>query len=253
MNELLHIVYKEEGETPLECLRRYQSLHPELDGKKGTYAGRLDPMASGVLILLFGEEMKRKNEYLSLDKEYEVEVLLGVSTDTGDTLGLVEECEQVSGVENDQVQQKAHGLIGVFEEPYPQYSSKPVQGQPLFSWARAEGTTVPDLPLHTVTIKNVEVLDVRDVRLNALSDEALMRIAQIKGDFRQDAISARWCTSCDERGDISLVVVTLRIECKSGAYMRVLAEKLARSLGYPGLAWKIKRTKIGQYSITKKS
>ena len=52
-----------------------------------TYAGRLDPMASGLLIVLAGEETKNKEKYLNLDKEYLFEVLFGFKTVTYDFLG----------------------------------------------------------------------------------------------------------------------------------------------------------------------
>ena len=54
-----------------------------------TYAGRLDPMASGVLLVLAGEETKNKDKYLGLDKEYDFEILFGFATDTYDILGKV--------------------------------------------------------------------------------------------------------------------------------------------------------------------
>jgi len=54
-----------------------------------TYAGRLDPLAEGLLLVLTGEECKNKEKYLGLDKEYEVDVLFGFATDTYDILGKV--------------------------------------------------------------------------------------------------------------------------------------------------------------------
>ena len=50
--------------------------------------GRLDPLAEGVLLILIGDECKNKEKYLGLDKEYEVAIIFGISTDTGDALGL---------------------------------------------------------------------------------------------------------------------------------------------------------------------
>ena len=44
-------------------------------------------------------------------------------------------------------------------------------------------------------------------------------------------------------------MIKLRIKCGSGAYMRVVAQKLARSLGYGGLAYHIKRTRVGDFII----
>ena len=55
-------LYKKVGETPLECIKRFQSDHPEYQGEKMTYAGRLDPLASGVLLVLVGKECKQKEK-----------------------------------------------------------------------------------------------------------------------------------------------------------------------------------------------
>ena len=82
---------KKPGETPLECIRRFQAENPEYEGEKMTYAGRLDPLATGVLLVLTGEECKQKEKYLGLDKEYELIILFGFGTDSMDLLGMVEE------------------------------------------------------------------------------------------------------------------------------------------------------------------
>ena len=83
------IVYKNLGETPLECLERVRSEQGIADDIPMTYAGRLDPMAEGLLIILIGEECKNKEKYLGLDKTYEFKILVGFSTDTYDLLGMI--------------------------------------------------------------------------------------------------------------------------------------------------------------------
>ncbi len=64
----LIIAYKELGETPLECLERMRIKHNIGQNTPMTYAGRLDPMADGLLIVLVGEECKKKDTYLGLNK-----------------------------------------------------------------------------------------------------------------------------------------------------------------------------------------
>src|ERR1035437_1661782 len=82
-------LYKNKGETPLECLERFKKDNPEYEKERMTYAGRLDPLAEGLLIVLYGDEIKNKEKYLGLDKEYEVDILFGFATDTYDVLGKV--------------------------------------------------------------------------------------------------------------------------------------------------------------------
>src|SRR5690606_34034568 len=89
MQEILKL-YKNLGETPLECIERFRAEHPEYAETKMTYLGRLDPMAEGLLLVLAGNT-KDREKYLALDKTYEFEVLWSFETDTYDTLGLVSE------------------------------------------------------------------------------------------------------------------------------------------------------------------
>jgi tRNA U55 pseudouridine synthase TruB len=81
-------IYKNLGETPLECLYRFKADHPVYQETKMTYLGRLDPMAEGLLLVLAGNT-RDKEKYLSLDKTYEFEVLWGFESDTYDILGKI--------------------------------------------------------------------------------------------------------------------------------------------------------------------
>ncbi len=249
MNEGIHNLYKREGETPLSRIKRFQEEFPEYKNTPMTYAGRLDPMAEGVLLVLSGEMTKKKDEYLSVDKEYEISVLVGVSTDTGDVLGIVEEISNVGDIENSLIVEKCTALVGTHEEPYPIFSSKPVNGKPLFEWARNAPLLAKDIPLHTVVIDTIELLSKKNFTLSELLDEIKSRIEMVEGDFRQEAIVRKWESTIEEYGENNVCMITLRIKCGSGAYMRVVAQKLARSLGYGGLAYHIKRTRVGEYKI----
>ena len=82
------VVEKKVGETPLHALEAFRAQHQELFEVPLTYAGRLDPMAEGKMLILIGEECKNQDAYRGLDKEYEIEVLLDAGSDTGDVLGV---------------------------------------------------------------------------------------------------------------------------------------------------------------------
>ncbi len=69
---------KKVGETPLETLETWRDTREDLKGVPMAYAGRLDPMASGQLLILIGEECKVQEKYHHLDKEYQVGILLPV-------------------------------------------------------------------------------------------------------------------------------------------------------------------------------
>ena len=276
MNDLA-ILWKEEGETPLGCIERARGEGRIPDGEKATYAGRLDPMAEGVLLVLVGDGVYQKDEYLKLSKEYEVEVLIGVSSDTGDILGIIEEVNnnvflsrdsssprisqrriifenEVAGPDYEEsrdgdflnrIQNTLIQCTGEFDEPYPMYSSRPVEGEPLFAWARL-GEEV-EVPKHKVKIDSITLENIRVEKLTDLENEIISRIEKVMGDFRQQKIVEVWRDKISENNDANVVIARIKVSCESGAYMRVLAEKIARELGFPGLAYRIIRTKLGTY------
>src|SRR3712207_2873397 len=102
MNKILNI-YKPVGFTPLEMITALLKEFPEYKDKKIGYAGRLDPLAHGVLLLMIGDATKQRKDYLGLDKMYEFEVLFGVETDTYDLLGFVKERKVVESIVKEKV------------------------------------------------------------------------------------------------------------------------------------------------------
>ena len=225
-----------------------------------TYAGRLDPLAEGVLIILTGDECKKKDLYLGLDKEYQVEILLGVSSDTGDALGVVKTKDRSNtyDIKNKDeaysleiIKEKVTTLIGKRKEKYPAYSSKPVHGKPLFMHAREGNIDAIEIPQKEIEIYSIDVLSVVEVGLNELVDRATERVGKVKGDFRQTESIKSWHSLMElyMSGQIpKFHLIKIRAHVSPGAYMRTLAEKLGKLLGTRALAWKIKRTKIGEYT-----
>jgi tRNA pseudouridine55 synthase len=214
-----------------------------------TYAGRLDPLASGVLLVLTGEECKKKEKYLNLDKEYELTVLFGFSTDSMDILGLIEE-EKVGAVNalgNFKKKDFADLLLKfekTFKQKYPRFSSKTVGGRPLFQISKEGGITDDDIPEKEVKIKKIEFKSFGMVSKKYLRDYILESVFSVKGNFRQNMIWARWEKTLENFPDNNLPTLTITVACTSGTYMRSLAQAIGAEIGFPALALKIKRLKI---------
>jgi tRNA pseudouridine55 synthase len=138
------VLNKQVGETPLECINRFKESHSEYANVKMTYAGRLDPMAEGVLIVLTGEMVHKKEEFLKLPKTYECVAVLGVSTDTYDVLGLPSSYQEEGlGMEFvREMETKLQSFIGTFEQKYPPYSSKTINGKQMHTLAREGGLKI---------------------------------------------------------------------------------------------------------------
>ncbi len=95
-NEKVLLLNKPLGMTPLELIQGFKKRFPKYEKLKIGYAGRLDPMARGLMVCLVGDESKKQKETELKTKDYVFEALFGVSTDTYDVLGLVSRCSNFS-------------------------------------------------------------------------------------------------------------------------------------------------------------
>lgn len=244
------VINKKEGETPLEALevfRRKKKIDKEVPM---TYAGRLDPMASGLMILLAGDECKNKNKYLGLDKEYEFEVLFGFETDTYDILGKIIHSNILTniGMKNLEKEIKKNLIYfkDKFMQKYPMYSSRTVDGVPLFAHARAG--KVVESPEHEVHVKSLKFLKFRKISALKLLQNIEKRIGKVIGDFRQKEILNIWRRELGaEKMPKHFFCASFSARVSSGTYIRVIAHDLGERIGLPALAFKIKRTKVGKY------
>lgn len=251
------ILDKKVGETPLEVLETWRLTRPDLAGVPLAYAGRLDPMASGQLLVLVGEECKKQTEYHHLDKEYEVEILFGITSDSGDVLGIVEEVAS-SAIAEQEVQGILPHFVGEIEFPYPVFSAKTVQGKPLHTWAMENRLHEITIPTRTSEIYSLSLSDFRSLPRAELVTQALAKIELIPpvtdvrkalgNDFRRPDIRLAW-DAIDKNGSPSdeFFIAKISCICSSGTYMRTLCELIAKKLGTQGLAFSIHRNTIGTF------
>ncbi len=242
----MYTAYKVLGETPLDCLKRVREKEAISAGVPMTYAGRLDPMAEGLMIILSGEECKQKDVYLGLPKTYEFEVLVGFETDTYDLLGLVKSAHNEK-VSLDRFTEALNTFIGEYEQAYPAYSSKPVDGKPLFQHAR-EGNKV-ETPTHLVTIETLTRTDVRNITASALEKDVTEKIGKVRGDFRQTDILKEWRSVLESHPQKEFQIFSCIVSCQSGTYVRQLVHDIGIKLSISCVTFSIKRTKIGIYAL----
>ncbi len=244
-------IYKKIGETPLEALTRLRESVPEHKEETLSYAGRLDPMAAGVMLVLAGDANKEREKYLNLEKDYSAEILFGISTDTYDTLGLITEMSKRHfdmGEFEEQLKEKVGEMKGTFSQKYPEYSSKPVDGTPLFMHARA-GKRVA-VPAHDVTLSSSELKSVKVVDRVELLSRIESQIGLVKGDFRQSDIIKMWKEKLEQSEIKEFAVAEVDLSVSSGFYVRQYAHDLGISLGVPTLAFSILRTRVGEFSVS---
>lgn len=237
-------VWKKRGETLavlLERIRKEYAISPET---KITYAGRLDPMAEGEMILLVGEARFSKEAFLKLPKTYRFEVLLGVATDTYDALGLItDSLFSFPEINNEDIEAACSFLRSTIL-PYPPFSSKPVDGTPLFVHARTGGTPI-DAPLQTATPTIFRYRGKREVALSSLVDEIIMDVRLVQGDFRQEEIIRGWETIRHTFPHQTVQLFSFEATVPSGVYIRSIAHAFGERIGVPSLAFSITRTRFG--------
>lgn len=232
----LLLIDKPAGWSSFDVIRK---LRPVLGIKKMGHAGTLDPMATGLLIVLIGKATKKQDQFMKQDKRYEAEVTLGATSDTDDVEGTVtsspetalgagkqlrdfardrqvapmfssgqagskdkKETEQLT---LKKVQKTLEQFTGEIEQVPPQHSAIKVDGKRAYKTARAGGAT--QLKARKVTIHDLQLHEYE--------------------------------------------YPVLRITCSvsSGTYIRSLARDIGVALGTGAYLSALRRTRIGEYTV----
>lgn len=178
--------------------------------KKIGHAGTLDPLATGVLILLVGSATKLSDKLLTQDKRYRAEISFGQQTDTGDADGQVIDTDDASWLTETEVAKILPLLEGHRQQTVPAYSAVKVKGQKLYNLARA-GHIIVDRPIRDITISRIK----------------LEKFEQIP----------------------PFPTLTITVDCSKGTYIRVLAEEIGDKLGTAAHLSGLERLASGPYTI----
>lgn len=189
--------------------------------KRVGHAGTLDPLATGLLIILVGREFtKRQSEFMKLDKKYVCEVQLGIETDTYDVDGKVVKkvrWEQLEKIFQEDLKKVLDNFRGEITQVVPAYSAVKVKGQKLYEKARRGEINKKDLPSRRVNIKKLELMDFS------------------KDEKNQD------------------LLFTIKVACSSGTYIRSLVHDVGQELEVGAMVKKLRRMKIGEFNLSQVS
>jgi tRNA pseudouridine55 synthase len=185
--------------------------------KRVGHCGTLDPLASGLLIILVSREYTRKQTlYLKKDKEYLVEAVLGIETDSYDQTGrIVKEIpwEKLKEINKKDLQKILPEFKGQIEQTVPIFSAVKIKGQKLYQKAR-RGELV-NLPSRLIEIKK-------------------LTLKKFQKDVSKQKINFE-----------------LLVNCSSGTYIRSLIHDLGKKLGCGATVTVLRRTKIDKFSVKK--
>ena len=200
---------KPAGISSNQALQRARRL---LDARKAGHTGSLDPLATGMLPLCFGEATKVSTFLLDAHKRYRTTAALGAATDTGDLDGAVIERASVPPRSADDVATVLARFTGEIEQVPPMYSALKHDGERLYRLARAG--QVVERPPRRVTIHALHRLDAG-------------------GAIGPDAAS-----------------LVLEVDCSKGTYIRTLVEDLAVALGTLGHVTSLRRVLVTPFDGT---
>ncbi len=197
------VLEKKVGETPLSCAEAWRQQQPtEYQTAPLAYAGRLDPMASGKLLILIGEECKKQTAYHGLDKRYEFSVLCGASSDTADILGRLQFSAVPPMIDQERIRQVINTMVGTISLPYPIFSAKTVRGKPLHMWTLENRLSEITVPLQTSTIFSLKLVRRETKSRLSIFEESLEKInlippvtderKAIGNDFRRQDVRSDW-------------------------------------------------------------
>lgn len=240
------LVNKHRGELLSELLNRVRSEHGFSDLEKMTYAGRLDPLASGLMIILTGDDVHKKPDYLDYDKSYTAEIVFGIQTDTYDILGMPHSYSETK-LDSKHLPALLEKLVGTYDQEYPAYSSKTVEGIPLWSLAR-DGELPDEKPSHVITVYRASLEQVNYITTDELLRTVHTVCDTVTGDFRQSSIRESW-DNLLQNNTTQFLVIRVQVTVSSGTYIRTLAHSLGQLTGTGACLLSLHRTRIGDYCL----
>lgn len=243
-----HIInlYKPVSLTPLQAIEKFKQQNPQYKNQKISYPGRLDPMASGILLLLIEDENKKITKYMKLNKEYRAQILFNFTTDSYDILGIPKSNEKIN-INKPELKKAVKSFQGKYNQTLPPYSSYKIRGKSLFNYARANKLP-KKLPQKEVVIKNIKINSIHTITAHRLLKQIKNKINKLEGDFRQKEILDKWNKLLIDKKD-KFMVLDVTISCSSGTYIRAIADDFGKKFNTGAILLNLTRTKIGRYDI----
>ncbi len=235
------IVTKSAGQTMNQLVEDYKkTCHSSIT--KICFAGRLDPMARGDVLLLFNDECRNVEKYNKMKKIYEFKIILGLQTNSDDPLGILENIQ--TDISELSLSITDMFKIGEFRQKFHIYSSKCVAGLPMWHYVKNKiNLQESDIPSHMVSIYDYEIGILEQYDYDEWKETIINQIRTIdpKCDFNQEYIIKQW-EQLDKFD--KLYAIPIKLDVSSGFYVRQFVRDLSNMIGIPLLTYDINRTKL---------
>ena len=236
--------YKESGLTPLEFINNIKKQYPD---KKICYTARLDPMARGVVPVLFGEECKQLHMYTKLSKIYEVKIIIGYKTDTDDVMGLIENAlpdNKLFDIKSSDFIEKYKSYFEIENEiiinqKFHYYSIKTLL-------ARSKNNN--EEYQHNVKLFSSKIIDSGELNFTDWVNKFCNIIDKVdkNKNFRQKKIIEQWQSLVTLISDHNKKIqyITLQLHVGSGFFVRQFIRDITDKIGIPLVCYDIHRISI---------
>ena len=194
--------------TSNAALQKVKRLY---QAQKAGHSGSLDPLATGVLPLCFGEATKVSHYLLDADKTYIAKCILGSVTTTGDADGEVIATKPVAVLNKQQLLKLLSAFTGIQQQTPPMYSALKHNGRPLYEYAR-KGIEI-ERKSRQITIFDIKLLN--------------YSFATVKENF-----------------------IEIQVHCSKGTYIRTLCEDIGQTLGCGAYISALRRIQSGPFSLS---
>ena len=249
--------YKPIGLTPRELVDEYLRRYPDRF-HRGSFSGRLDPMAHGIIRLFFNERCGEAEKYHGSGKCYRFKMIFGLRTTSLDLMGFAELAEitpQSSiNLSIDAINAAISEIQLRGKQKLPNCCSFPVRNsaglrKPLWWWSlMGRMDEIRDkIPVYDRSIYKWNILDMREIHLSEICDLATKRVDKVdrRNVFHQDRIIENWralkeMRNCSE-GEFILQMAEIEIEVSSGFYIRKLVEDIGEQMGIKATTAEIER------------
>lgn len=204
-------LYKPYKLTSFNFIHKVQKM---LEVEKIGHAGTLDPLATGVMIVLTDLDTKKQSEYTKKDKTYIAEIILGATSPSLDFETDVNFRPTPPIVSLQDIEEVCRSIEGQVVMPAPNFSAKSVAGSRLYEYAHngQEAPVIPDVESRIYECKLLNLLHF-------------------------------WY-----QGKM-YPMIEVEISCSSGTYIRSITKLISKKLGTEGVLYYLLRTRVGDFSL----
>ena len=249
----MEFVYKPPGILGTKIANNYKEKYNK---NKVCICGKLDPMAEGELLLLYNENCKNMNKYLSHNKTYQFTVLWGFKTSSDDTLGIINNTKLITdtNIDYNYIESELQDFIGTYNQQFHKYSAKPVHNNcgekhSLWNWTNLNRLDEIVIPSKTVNVDYIKQLKTEKKNFNQLKQNIISILEKIdttNNTFCKNNAIYNWNTFNyeDLYNTSDVYITTFEAHVSTGYYIRQFISDFGEKTGLLGTALNINRIKI---------